>query len=191
MFISLGLTTFVRSITDVDVKTMFTATKQRNHQEIDVHPFGVIAKFVAIQTAGVQNAASGRTRVRCRAVFTERAPSQPDCVNSVTFDSDTIHDGLTTAFAARNSESTVPAVGTSDTVLVYFNFVNREQHELDGRVYRDVEEEGESKLCTAQRGSVILFGITKKTELRDWVPATPRRIDGLIAARTEHGCAPR
>jgi hypothetical protein len=47
----------------------------------------------------MQNAASGRTRVRCRAVFTERAPSQPDCVSSVTFDPDTIHDGRTTAFA--------------------------------------------------------------------------------------------
>jgi hypothetical protein len=93
-------------------------------------------------------------------------------------------------------------------VLVGFDFVNREQHELDGRVYRDVEEEGESsvkqasKYCPARfrRRQKVVHGAArrrhsfwyhKKTELRDWVPATPRRIDGLITARTEHGCAPR
>jgi hypothetical protein len=45
--------------------------------------------------------------------------------------------------------STVPAFGIIDTTvttLVGLDFVNREQHALDSRVYRDVEEECKSSV---------------------------------------------
>ncbi|KAF8493982.1 hypothetical protein F5888DRAFT_1721469 [Russula emetica] len=51
----------------------------------------------AFQTAGMQNAANGRTRLRRRAVFTQHGPSQPDRVSSIPFDPHTIKALVTSA----------------------------------------------------------------------------------------------